>query len=698
LGCPVIPASTLSRAAPTSLSTWVATAPNGGPPGLFDAASAYDASTQDQYLVVFGGSYGPGNRTNETWTLIGANWDLIPTPGLVPGAREGASMVYDPMGPYVLLFGGCCDPSTNQPYNDTWEFSGGKWTELTTTGNVTPQQDAAMTFDPLDHYVLLLGQNGTSKHSRTWTFVPGGPGTGSWNEVQPGASVPDARYYGAMAYDAADQYVLLFGGCSAIITTLSQCSSSLIPSTWNYSGGHWNRFTGTKSPAGRLGMGLTYDPTDQAVLLFGGWAGGTYLSDTWEFSGGNWTRLTPPLAPAGRELASLVFDNQTHFAVLVGGLGAGAQVNEWAWVVSPKVSVITSPDPPIDSRINVTFTGEATGGLAPYEWSWNFGDGSKRVSAKSASHNFTRSGTYYVNLTGEDSNGLLVSNTTAVTVNAHPGSYFLPKQEEADANFSEDFTSVVSNGTGTFTYNWTFGDGTNSTDPDPSHSWIAPNQYLINLTVTDKFGEVSKSSANYTVNPDPVVVYFGANVTAPQVGVPFTILTLVRGGWGNSSYGYPGSDPVPGCVVDKTNRSPVIPCLVYTPGTYRWHLQMHDEEYKIARANYTLVVSPVPTSTNPNGTFLRLSDNVVLLLVGLLVVLEVILLAVAYVTWGPSKKRPPTATGPAAPSRSASSGPPRPPQGAVRNGQSGAPGPGPPVKGANPQQGAPPRSPQNPSK
>lgn len=53
---------------------------------------------------------------------------------------------------------------------------------------------------------------------------------------------------------------------------------------------------------------------------------------------------------------------------------------------------------------NITFIGNATGGITPYNWSWDFGDGTGSYE-QNATHNYSADGEYVVNLTVTNENG-----------------------------------------------------------------------------------------------------------------------------------------------------------------------------------------------------------------------------------------------------------------------------------------------------
>src|SRR5713101_1674760 len=63
----------------------------------------------------------------------------------------------------------------------------------------------------------------------------------------------------------------------------------------------------------------------------------------------------------------------------------------------------------------VAFTAAASGGTAPYSYSWTFGDGTSATGA-SPTHAFPKTGTYSVTVTVKDSNSTTTTSTRQVTV------------------------------------------------------------------------------------------------------------------------------------------------------------------------------------------------------------------------------------------------------------------------------------------
>ena len=67
----------------------------------------------------------------------------------------------------------------------------------------------------------------------------------------------------------------------------------------------------------------------------------------------------------------------------------------------------------------VTFSASGSGGVAPYTYSWNFGDGGTSTQ-QNPSHTFQVAGTYSVTVVVTDSKGNSVTKTVTVTANSSP--------------------------------------------------------------------------------------------------------------------------------------------------------------------------------------------------------------------------------------------------------------------------------------
>lgn len=124
-------------------------------------------------------------------------------------------------------------------------------------------------------------------------------------------------------------------------------------------------------------------------------------------------------------------------------------------------------------------------------WIWNFGDGSFS-NEKNPRHAYSTPGTYTVMLTVEDESGLKGSYTKEIVVG--PKNYlptadftFLPKDPKAgeEVSFADKSTdrdgSIVS-------WSWDFGDGSTSSEAEPTHVFSTAGNYTVTLTVRDNSG------------------------------------------------------------------------------------------------------------------------------------------------------------------------------------------------------------------
>jgi len=178
---------------------------------------------------------------------------------------------------------------------------------------------------------------------------------------------------------------------------------------------------------------------------------------------------------------------------------------------SQQTITVTSPPPPpsltasfMESLSNsvvgqtVSFTGSASGGTAPYNYAWNFGD-SSTGSGSSASHIYQTAGVYTVVLTVTDAAGHVVSATNTVTVTLPLSASFTYSPSNPAPLTNIQFTATATGGTAPYNYSWDFGDGTTDTGAAATHSYLLPGTYTVTLTVVDANGLTTTASTTVTV-------------------------------------------------------------------------------------------------------------------------------------------------------------------------------------------------------
>ncbi|MDE1821407.1 MAG: hypothetical protein KGI98_11265 [Euryarchaeota archaeon] len=318
-----------------------------GPSARTGAGMTYDA--HDGYVVLFGGENGGGTSSHDdTWTFAGGTWsNITSTAGSPPPARASPLMTYDARDGVVLLFGGLAVTGGGywlNDYADTWEFSGGHWTNITSSAGTPPSGRFSMssTFDPTDHVVLAFGGENVAvinligsvtMYSDTWTFSGG-----LWNDITSSVGAPPSARAGSnIAYDPAAGYVLLYGG---LWETLSGTvlSGREMADTWWFQSGSWTNRTGSVAgDPGELALsGIAWDGNANSVVMFGGCTPPVSQScpvgnATWTYNGGTWTNVTSTMtvAPAPRASVAMTNDSRDGYLLLFGGsCGAGCATGD----------------------------------------------------------------------------------------------------------------------------------------------------------------------------------------------------------------------------------------------------------------------------------------------------------------------------------------------------------------------------------
>lgn len=276
-------------------------------------------------------------------SLVNKYW-FAPLMGTSPPARFDAVLADQPPGNNPVLEGGVgangrvlggpgyvLFPPASPRLSWGW-LTGSSLNEIPRAPAPMSRFGASLAFDPLDGYALLFGGcqftraadncGPMAEASTTWLFE-----NGSWIIGCTGCG-PSARWDAALAYDTASREFVLFGGCTA---TDDVCSSaSVLHDTWTYAAGTWSLITPPTSPGARGDASVAYDSVGQVMVLFGGIGCGGLCSDTWTFSAGLWTMWTGGGGPSAR-LGAAMAGNGALGVLLFGGLLASGTVSGQTW-------------------------------------------------------------------------------------------------------------------------------------------------------------------------------------------------------------------------------------------------------------------------------------------------------------------------------------------------------------------------------
>ncbi len=136
---------------------------------------------------------------------------------------------------------------------------------------------------------------------------------------------------------------------------------------------------------------------------------------------------------------------------------------------------------------NVTFTNTTPGTTTA--WSWDFGDGTPTSSQQNPTHTYQTNGCYFVTLTATK-NGCTSSFTipNCIQVNDAPQPTYTTNSSNLACSIPHTVSfSGTSNLTGS-TYLWDFGDGTTSTQQNPSHNYLTFGIFPVSFTAISAQG------------------------------------------------------------------------------------------------------------------------------------------------------------------------------------------------------------------
>ena len=289
-------------------------------------AMAYDSDRQ--VVVMFGGRDGNA-PLGDTWEYDGNSWHCVTTSN-APAPRFWHSMAYDSARQRTVLFGGFNLPTC---FGDTWEYDGNDWQQIITLHSPPAMSEMSMVYDSCRNRIVLFGGEAHGvEYPDTWEYDGG-----DWTKVSTSTSPPRGTL-GAMVFDSSRCKVVFFGSGVVGDPGPSDCD------TWEYDGITWTRVYPAASPLGRWAHAMAYDAARQRTVLFGGYGptypSGSGLDDTWEYDGINWTPMSVPISPAARQQHGMVYDSGRGCVVMFGGTAGRDET--WEYVPPPP------PPPPVE--------------------------------------------------------------------------------------------------------------------------------------------------------------------------------------------------------------------------------------------------------------------------------------------------------------------------------------------------------------
>ncbi len=221
------------------------------------------------------------------------------------------------------------------------------------------------------------------------------------------------------------------------------------------------------------------------------------------------------------------------------------------------------------------------------QWQWDFGDGVVSTQ-QNPTHTYINQGNYDVKLKVVSSKGCTKVLDKAAFIKVEGGlttNFNYVVSGNCNPPTPVSFNNL-SSGTGTLTYEWWFGDGTSSTEQNPTHIYTSTGSYSVTLIAKNAQGcidtfvkqnafNIGTVKANFSL---PTTICVGSNLNITNTSTPATVSSTWSFGDGTIS----------------TLNNPIKKYIV--PGTYTIKL-INNFGTCIDSVSKTITVLPKPTAT-----------------------------------------------------------------------------------------------------
>lgn len=249
-------------------------------------------------------------------------------------------------------------------------------------------------------------------------------------------------------------------------------------------------------PYADFSMDLASECQVPATVQLQDYSVGTISSYSWSASGASFSNSSAPSTTA-------TFNSPGTYTItltVTNPAGDSDSFSEEITISATPSVQVANTTPATCGEANGSAMINVSGGTPPYDFDWN------GLSANGPQANNAPGGTYSVEVT--DDNGC--SATTTVNVPTTGG-----QAPVANFSYSSNGNTVAfaNNSQHGQSYQWNFGDGNTSAEPNPTHQYAGPGTYQVTLAVTNQCG-TQQASQSVTIQSTTSIV---ADENAPTV-------------------------------------------------------------------------------------------------------------------------------------------------------------------------------------
>lgn len=231
---------------------------------------------------------------------------------------------------------------------------------------------------------------------------------------------------------------------------------------------------------------------------------GSIASYTWNLGDGNGTFLQSP----GHSYPS--FGTYTVQFKAISDMGCADSVAQNITIYPlPNIS-FSPPSNCVNTLVQFTNTSTIPPGNTIVSYTWNLGNGvtSNQVNP---TNTYTSQGPFTITLGATSDQGCSSSATN--TLGIYPPPVVTFSADNVCFGDNTQFTNTTTIPSGTLVaFDWDFGDGTVSTNPNPVHTFTAPGPYVISFSATSNHYCVTSDIKTITIHPLPVPGFISSSV------------------------------------------------------------------------------------------------------------------------------------------------------------------------------------------
>jgi hypothetical protein len=285
------------------------------------------------------------------WDPSKSNWTLRTSKGKQPTARWGHVLAYDfGRGMAVLAGGKDLDTNLELADLWDWDPNSATWTQRLdgSEPNLPAARMYASLVTAQNRLDLLAGltldqASGEEVASKElWELDPASATFTNRSVIQNG---PSPRAGHSIAFCPATGKTYVFGGQRLDTSALLDYTSALFDDLWEWDGTSWTEVQADVRPPARASAAIAYDPYRKSLVIFAGCSSVLSFSDatecfhdTWEWQSSTrkWTQLLPATSPDysnrnGQSPPQMVTDSGRGKLLLFGVAASNNSTAVWEW-------------------------------------------------------------------------------------------------------------------------------------------------------------------------------------------------------------------------------------------------------------------------------------------------------------------------------------------------------------------------------